>query len=147
MPPVNSNNTEMFYRNLQMSKCVQLICIPSTRKEAYLDMSLDTKVSEIIPSNLIPRCWGYLLGLPNFHPGVLSVGMGVSAWRRFEGHGADGAFIEDLTMRALNMRLQRSYIRKDDTTMNTTECTYKQTNPDRDGEGESERKNTYYLKH
>lgn len=43
MPPVNSNNTEMFYRNLQMSKCVQLICIPSTRKEAYLDMSLDTK--------------------------------------------------------------------------------------------------------
>src|SRR4029434_9147868 len=53
--------------------------------------------------------------------------MGVSAWCRFEGHGADGAFIEDFTMRALNVRFQGRYIRKDKTAMNTSVDTHTHT--------------------
>lgn len=43
------------------------------------------------------------LGLSDLHTWVLSVGVGVSARSRLKGHGADRAFVEDLTVGALGM--------------------------------------------
>lgn len=47
--------------------------------------------------------------------------MRVSPGGRFEGHGADRAFVEDLTVGALRMRLEGSDISKDHTTVDTSE--------------------------
>lgn len=62
-----------------------------------------------------------LLGLSNLHSWVLSVGMGVCAWGRLESHGANGAFVEDLTVSTLDVWLKGSDISKDHTTVDTSE--------------------------
>lgn len=43
--------------------------------------------------------------------------MGVGARGRLKGHGADGAFIENLTVSALDVRLESSDVRVDHTTV------------------------------
>ena len=81
-----------------------------------------------------------LLGLSYLDPRVLCVGMGVGSRGRFEGHGAYRAFVEDLTVGTLEVRLEGSHVSVDDAAVYTA-------GEQREGETERDRnkgeKNTF----